>query len=119
MRTARIKFKDSLPLPVEIALVHRYGFRIDGRERDKGFVWFAKDLVPKSKKEGAVSVNDLDEAVKTDLLRRMNSIVDWYMTPELHVKSIRARINNLAMCRTGVEREFVLQWSEANVQENQ
>lgn len=119
MRSFKLKFKDTISLPVEMALVHKWGFRIEERNKNANppYVMFAKDIAPIF--GDAESPDGLAEAVKTDLIRRMNKIVDWYENPELHTKSIQARINNLAMCRAGAERQFVLAWSAANVTEDQ
>lgn len=117
MPVARLKFKDNLPFPLEIALCNRYGFAIEARDKLEGTITFSKEL--KAINKHAFNPDALSEVVKGELIRKVNRIVDCFENPEQYVRTIRARINNMAMCHPAPERQFILDWVTDNVVDDQ
>lgn len=113
---ARLRFKDSMTLPQEMMLVHKFGFAVIERNKTENWIEFGKSLKPTK----TPNTDDLDEDIKNELIRKVNHIVDHYRDPENHVKSIRVRLNNLAQCHTElIERKFIQQWADKYVVEDQ
>ncbi|OYV41135.1 MAG: hypothetical protein B7Z80_02665 [Rhodospirillales bacterium 20-64-7] len=118
---AILKFRESIPFIYEQHLVHKYGFSVLFRDKKNGYVFYEKPLKPVNK---ATVVPDKTEELSTDvkneLIRKMSRVVDFYgMDVQAHLRQIRCRLNNLAMCHGGEERKFIFQWMDANVVEDQ
>lgn len=118
MAEIKLQFSADITLPLEIALVQRWGFRVHTKRNQTGkYITFSKDVIPRNRRE--TNPDMLDEVTKTLLLRKINKIVDFYENPELCVRSIRARINNLAMTQAPDERLFIQKWAQEHVTEDQ
>lgn len=113
---AKLRFRKSIPLPLEIALVQRHGFHVSvKRGAALDYVTFEKDLVPINKRP--LKTDSLDEATKNECVRKCTRIMDMFDNPEGHIRSIRARISNLASCHPPLERQFMHEWMMTNVVE--
>lgn len=105
---AKLKFK-VLPWHLEQALVQKYGFSVYSRQQGE-FIILTK-TEPKKKEPPKVNDQDfLTEEHQNNLIKCCNRVVDHYVRPDLHIKSIMIRLNNLASTFNPAERKFILDW---------
>ena len=117
----KLRFKDTLPQVAEMDLVHRFGFHILGRNKTEHYIEFGKYRKVRPRGEvKPVKEEELSEEVTNELIRKVNRVVDRYKDPENHIRGIRARLNNLAMCCSVLpERKFIQDWANKYVVEDQ
>lgn len=101
-KKVRLKFKASMPLPLEHAMVQKFGFTIESRLKGHYIVFVRDRPVPAIRDKKTVT-----EQRKKGLIERCNTMASFYMTPELHVRSIRTRLINFAQTLSEAERHFV------------
>lgn len=115
--SARVKFSGAMPFEMEHKLV-KAGFRVSSRA---GREWMILERVKVkvTKVPEIIAGAELDEGVKSDLLSRCNTVVNCFHEPELHLKSIRIRLKNIAMTLPIDQRKFVHDWMDLNCVEDQ
>jgi hypothetical protein len=113
--TLKLKFKHSLPLHMEHALVNKYGFVIESRVPPDGLVVTRKRPKPHAK------VRLLTDAKKLELEKRCRVVASFFNAPERDIGNLRTRLHNLSQTLSNpFERKFVndlieKEWPEKKV----
>lgn len=102
-----------MPFGLEYRLINKYKFRIHSRI-PRQWVLFEKEVVPPM----ASDFSDLPEGIQTELLRKVNKIVNAYQDPESNKERIKLRCLNLARTLLPKQRDFVKDWVRRVIDED-
>ena len=119
----RYKITGHLPFAVENRLVTKYGFRIHSRsvgqwviiERDVRTQRNPKQL-PAVQNVQADPEPPLPWDTQHRLIKRCNEIVDFFVDPYNSKRAIKQRLHNMSQRLSPPEQEFVVQWTEDNIE---
>lgn len=112
---ARIKFRDVISWDLEHRMCTRFGFRIHGRKKDD-YLILEKEF---RQHPSEVLVNgELPQDVQNMLIKRCNVIVGHFLDPDAHVFTIRTRLHNIAQTLPPLQRKFINDWMENNLDGN-
>lgn len=113
---AKLKLSGDLPWSLEHKLISSGGFKVFSRRPKE---WVILEKLKPSNFQPTVIDGKLDPVVVGDLLRRCNNICNMFHEPELHTRVIRMRLNNICLTLSPLERDFVQQWMNEFVVEDQ
>ncbi len=113
---ARLKFRHDLHYELEHRLVHKYGFVIFSRLKDRFLVlekqqrtWQPEVLV-----NGA-----LPEDVQNELIGRCNKVMEQFLDPDAYAHTIKIRLNNIAATLPPQQRRFIHEWISRNIEKDE
>jgi hypothetical protein len=101
-----LKFKSSMPLHLEHALVQKFGFTIDSRISGYNVVVSRARPAPHPRQKGTDAIR------KAHLLQRCRNISAFYESPKNHAKSVRQRLHNLAQGLPDHEVKIILDYMD-------
>ena len=116
----RYRVRGHLAFVTEAKLVNKYGFRIHSRKPGE-WVIIEREV---RKEKGLPAVDDIPEHPENhipwdrqgELIRRCCAITDFFIDPQAHLKTIQIRTNNFAQTLPPIEKAFVQQWMDRNLE---
>lgn len=110
---AKMKFRGDIPHWLEHKLVNKYGFRVFSRLHNEYLI--VEKL--KSSFQPEVLVNgELPNEIQLNLIKRCNTIMGHFNDPIANAYLIRLRIGNVANTLPPIQKKFVHEWLERNVE---
>lgn len=109
---AKLKIRGDIPFQLEHKLCTKLGFRVFSRNHPE---WVIVEKIQRPWQAEVLVNGELPEEIQNSLIKRCNNIVGQFIDPDAYATTIRMRLDNIARTLPPLQRKFVHDWIERNV----